>query len=340
MLVLASCSSGPPDVASLDKNGSDQNSDAESQPERAKAMVRCLNDAGIPAKEEPWEDEEGQIAMAFDNAVPHAYNLGTGHSINVGDGDMSEEQFERNYDALIKLAAKYDPSLNWEYSEDGEHQIIDGKEVSWEEAERLRQEIQKENFYLIVDQTDHTEAFVECLDQTGYTEPTSGDFSAEAIELPSKQMMFASAERWIKCARQNGYPNLADPTPAKADNYQTFPEAILPGDMLPAELRTLLAACPNFDPEQYKALEAAFTEVGEHGSVDDMMDLMEQFPGAVPPQISFDIPGIDMFGFSEDADVSPAERARVEELLEILGEAEREYYGSVTTSVGDEQAVG
>jgi hypothetical protein len=189
--------------------------------------------------------------------------------------------------------------------------------------------------YLVVGATDMTEVAVECLASSKYEEPVYQVDPAE--ELLEKQLLFDSGAAWVKCARENGLPNLKDPDPPKADNNETTPYVLLPGDITEVELRGLLAACPNFDAEATDALMARPEELFGDGDdtppMKDVLaaveDLLKQYPLAIPPIITFDIPGASPYGGGGNGsreEPTEADAARAQALEAILHEAETAYY--------------
>jgi hypothetical protein len=99
-------------------------------------------------------------------------------------------------------------------------------------------------YALMLDGVDYTDAYTACRNTVPYTNPWSN--TAPADELLDKQAMAKASNEWAACARENGWPGLADVLPGEADNYQTTPTVLLPQTMTGDELRQLLAACPAF----------------------------------------------------------------------------------------------
>jgi hypothetical protein len=113
---------------------------------------------------------------------------------------------------------------------------------------------------LIVGATDHTETFRACVEESGYTEPV---FQADpAEEIKEKQAILSVTVAWAKCARENGYPDLADPLPAVADQWVTTPTAVLPAETTPEDLAGLLAECPADAESEYYDGGPVSAEIG------------------------------------------------------------------------------
>ncbi|MDR1294292.1 MAG: hypothetical protein LBK59_04960 [Bifidobacteriaceae bacterium] len=103
------------------------------------------------------------------------------------------------------------------------------------------------DYGLTVDGVDHSGDFERCWVESGYTQPEADADPAE--ELTQKQAQAEATNEWVACARNHGYPDLADVT-AVADGWMTQPVAVLPWDITARALRTLLEACPSFDIEE------------------------------------------------------------------------------------------
>ncbi|MDR1152865.1 MAG: hypothetical protein LBK72_10435 [Bifidobacteriaceae bacterium] len=105
------------------------------------------------------------------------------------------------------------------------------------------------SYGLVVDGMDRSTDFERCHLESGYTAPQI--MADPADELAQKQAQAEATNAWIACAREHGYPDLADVT-AVVDNWSTQPTAMLPSDITEQALRTLLAACPSFDVDKAK----------------------------------------------------------------------------------------
>ena len=137
------------------------------------------------------------------------------------------------------------------------------------------------------------------------------------------QLSLDATLAWLKCARDNGYPQLEDPPAPQVDDYSTQTMALLPGDMTEAQLRELLEACPNFNEEDHLGADELHQEMlatGADMSADEMFEaLVEAFPGSIDPVIGFDVPGFD--GDTHDGamdGLSDADRNRLSRLREII----------------------
>ncbi|MDR2348465.1 MAG: hypothetical protein LBD90_07625 [Bifidobacteriaceae bacterium] len=142
-------------------------------------------------------------------------------------------------------------------------------------APRYSDRYEADEPFLIEGDTDHTETLLACIDSSGYFMPNARfDPREETVE---RQAIADSSNLWLACARENGYPELADAI-VQADNWTTRTEALLPSDISPDQLNALLEACPPFDPERDLAL-------GPNGYQGDWRPQ--------DPQIGFDLPDGD-----------------------------------------------
>jgi hypothetical protein len=118
---------------------------------------------------------------------------------------------------------------------------------------------------------DLTEEYTACLASSGYFIPDP-NWDPKEEEL-DKQKAAETSNRWAACARDNGYPQVKD-TAVVVDNYDTYPEVILPGSITAPQLRELLGKCSPLDPAR------------------DLKAGREPQDGSVPydPKIGFDLP--------------------------------------------------
>jgi hypothetical protein len=98
---------------------------------------------------------------------------------------------------------------------------------------------------LVIDGLDYSAAYAECLEMSQYDPP--GYWADPGQELIEKQAVAVASNAWAACARDHGYPDIADAGPVVADGSLTFPEVVIPVRMSVDELRLLLKSCPFFD---------------------------------------------------------------------------------------------
>ncbi|MDR0432169.1 MAG: hypothetical protein LBH48_02500 [Bifidobacteriaceae bacterium] len=188
--------------------------------------------AGSPATTAPELSEQGEIAYAFyqcltDAGVPASFNrlINTDARVNLG---------EQGHDVLATIPDGPD----WEYP--GASGTIDPYVQSDFAAAHA------DSYGLLVDGEDRSQTLADCHEAAPYTEPNEG--IDPDSELSAKRPYAEATNRWIACARQNGYPDMED-VPLTADSFATAPEVVLPLTMTPQELGELLAVCPNLSPD-------------------------------------------------------------------------------------------
>jgi len=102
--------------------------------------------------------------------------------------------------------------------------------------------------YLVIDGVDYTSMFLECLDETGYKQSLP-DMTPQD-EMREKTQRAAAGSDWAACARDNGFPLIADPTAPLADGYRTMPDVEIPDTIGEDELSKLLESCPEVGAKQ------------------------------------------------------------------------------------------
>jgi hypothetical protein len=280
---LAACDTTQ-NVATM--GGSQAPLDAEAQAASADDFAECLTAAGIPAESFAIY---GVKLVQLTTEAAFVMALGDGGAQRSWAKDMTEAEAATAFERMENVAASH--------TDKGD-------------PDRPR--------YLVIGTADHTDALVECLDRSGYTEPEVVQDPAD--ELAQKQRDAADGAEWAACARENGYPAVKDPDPPKADAWETQPMVLLPPDMTEDALRELLAACPNFDEAGQRAFDAA----GEAATGEEPPDFRDHLIPFQPP-IGFDSPGY-RGGMLDGAPVGPEEQQRLDRLQEILWEASNAYF--------------
>lgn len=173
---------------------------------------------------------------------------------------------------------------------------------------------------LMIDGVDYTEAYVRCIAESGYDEQAAwgdGVYRADPAEM---ERQVKANNDWAACARDHGFPSIKDSTmPTKMDGSE-WPAVTLPGTITEDQLRTLLDACPNFDPKMEDRRNSWWEEnPGASAYPDDLLP---------DPSINFDfaeIPGSDDKNWTP----SPEEQIildRMSKLYEVLYEKMNEYW--------------
>ena len=98
--------------------------------------------------------------------------------------------------------------------------------------------------FLTIDGVDHSQDFIRCVTTTGYNDNQA---EGPATSNPEQiQQAVAVANTWAACARDNGWPDIADiAVPDSIDDVAVH----LPSSITEDQLRQLLDACPNFNPD-------------------------------------------------------------------------------------------
>ena len=298
----AACDDGE-GVASLGEDTAVTTGDLIAEQARgAEDLVNCLAGVGIEANLDPWGDGQFYVQPVFDEV----YLLGWGGtSPGLPDGLT---------DSIVELASKDDPMIASQYDP-----IRFPQEEPWNQASPSEEDIvaalSEIPPYLIVGQQDRTAEWAQCLESSGYADPVN--YPDPDQEVANKQAYLQPTLDWIACAREHGYPEIEDPFPVKADEYQTDPTAVLPIDMTGDQLRALLEVCPNFDQAAYDAWQADLLALGTDYTAEQYEEVMGRYP--VGPNIGLDAPGLDgdhRPGVETDA----PESANAMVLFEILRE--------------------
>ncbi|MDR2378396.1 MAG: hypothetical protein LBD70_03070 [Bifidobacteriaceae bacterium] len=326
-LALAGCAKAP-EVATLGGKGggaAGPMSAEEEQAAGAKELAKCLETAGIPVYQ--YDQEDGQIYVGIETSQAYAMSWGNEWGSTWFPGDSND-------DAAIATALAALAPLVETYDKDAANSL---KNYDNEIMAAVSSGPVDTPPYLIIGQEDLTEPFAKCLTESGYTEPVWKTDPAE--ELKSKQNIARATSEWAKCARENGFPEIKDPEPPVADDYMTQPTAVLPADITEDQLRALLAACPNFDPEKWEAYEKAMEDLGAFASEQDWERVNEEFD-VTEPAIGFDIPGWDGRGSEQAEETDQATMERVGRLSELLYEAQNQYWEQRETATEAPAAAG
>jgi hypothetical protein len=290
-------------VPRLDGGGPSATNSFAEQASAAEEMATCLQRLGVPSRAQSDGVSQGQKQLVFDTDDAHLWSLGdgTGGALAAA-GTISQDEWRSQYSRLEELASKYEPG-------DGAQPV-----------------------YLFIGEEDYSEPFAECLAKTRYREPVYEEDPRQ--ELVFKERQLEATLDWVKCARNNGYPSIEDPSPPQADNWSTQPMALLPGDLTADEVRKLLDNCPNFDQQTYQNMFDDLIELGPEASDEERDDVLLRYQDSAFPLIGFDLPGCDGAAGSEtseasDLDTGNPDYLRCLDLRGVLTESENEFVSQV-----------
>ncbi|MDR1078962.1 MAG: hypothetical protein LBL55_09955 [Propionibacteriaceae bacterium] len=108
---------------------------------------------------------------------------------------------------------------------------------------------------LVIDQVDYSTAYATCLDASGYHQPAA--VSDPEAETGQSEAIRQESNRWADCARQNGWPDVADAGPVGLSGLS---EVVIPSRIDEAGLRALLTACPPYDAAGYAVAAEAWAQ--------------------------------------------------------------------------------
>jgi hypothetical protein len=256
------------------------------QAESALAMTACLVDGGIDASAEDMGDEEGQLRLELGKSGAfYHYAIGGQGQTGGGPEGLSEEDYERGIKKVEELAEQHSS--------------------------------RDEQDFLIVGEADHSDTWRKCLEASGYLEPV---WQVDpAAELKFERRLAQAGTEWATCAREHGYPKIADPHGAVADNGQTEPTVLIPASMTVTELKSLLQACPNYDIEAHRAAVEALASNQGGGDLGDME--------SIDPPISVDGDCYQADGVTPaEGKCSKDELSHQDELEQVLNEASERFF--------------
>ncbi|MDR1295463.1 MAG: hypothetical protein LBK59_11040 [Bifidobacteriaceae bacterium] len=260
---MSSCSADDGDVAAIGKPSPSASYSKEEQAAATEGTVACLLDAGIPAQ--IGEYGFGIVGLEFDQEGHHYVYRAPGGSWNSGED-------------------------------------LDGLGISLARLEELAS--REGDYLLVVDGVDQTDIFETCLTDNGYREPPNPEQDPEYV---AEQMAYARAtadasDRWAACAREHGYPDLADVERPTDIDTGLLRAVLLPVDMAENQMATLLEDCPLYTEEDLATLRAD--------------------PAAI---VGKPIPGFNYSGFDgaaggwEDSDPVAQRLLRIREIVEGHG---------------------
>ena len=188
--------------------------------------------------------------------------------------------------------------INWMTSSpgsDGGDMYSFGTGTSGADDELYAQELVIGKFHegpaMFIDGMDYSHQYTQCLDETGYA-PGPAAQEGDRMPLPSQMEWYAfvvqaqvrANDLWARCARGQGWA-VPDSTSPTGDSFEA-PQTTIPSTMTEEQLRTLLDACPDFDPATIERL-AAWMSVHADTSI-------TYYPDYLPdPNIGIRIVGFD-----------------------------------------------
>jgi hypothetical protein len=246
--LLAGCSHADDDVATLDNTSGPKNG---TQKERAQVLVDCLTEVKIPAA--TYDADGDQLYVTIEPTGPSYRCDGNGCWANPGPNseDMSESERAELTAHYEKLAAKYLPAGYFEDQTEGAvadptaEPTVEPTAIPTSEAETPN----ANPTVLFLGEEDYTERYTTCLKESGYTDPSVTEDPASTLK--SFQQQAEATNKWIACARENGFPNLKDlPAPTLGDN-EYYPVAQLPATITEQQANALAEQCPTFDAQAH-----------------------------------------------------------------------------------------
>ena len=107
--------------------------------------------------------------------------------------------------------------------------------------------------YLWVDRTDLSSTYAQCLSLSEYSDRAA--WGSDQVDTAMFQRQVDGNNKWAACARENGWPDIKDSVMPTGLANSEYPMVLLPTTITEDQLRALLDACPNFDPDKQKMLD-------------------------------------------------------------------------------------
>jgi len=160
------------------------------------------------------------------------------------DAGIDVELTANTQGALTVVSFKHNHFIEWQIPDGGSGMSMptDNPQdsVTWSmDASQHRGE-----YYLSIDGVDRSDDFATCLKESGYNDnEASGPIVVDPEQIAQAVTV---ANTWTACARENGWPDIADiAVPDSIDDVAVH----IPASITEDQLRQLLDACPNFDPD-------------------------------------------------------------------------------------------
>jgi len=100
---------------------------------------------------------------------------------------------------------------------------------------------------LWIDRVDHSPTYAQCLAESGYSDDAAWG-SSTTTNTQALQLQVNANNQWAACARENGWPDIQDSSMPDPQTTTSTPSVLLPGTITEDQLRALLDACPNGNP--------------------------------------------------------------------------------------------
>jgi hypothetical protein len=121
-----------------------------------------------------------------------------------------------------------------------------------------------DGYVLEVDSNDLSAQFEACHTQYPYVHPESEYDITPLEEMEMENYRLPDARRWATCARENGFPTVADPPDPVIDGWSNVP-VIIPLSTDPDDFERLLVECPLYTGA---GLEPTIVDVHPEGPIE------------------------------------------------------------------------
>ncbi|MDR1428000.1 MAG: hypothetical protein LBJ08_09660 [Bifidobacteriaceae bacterium] len=251
LLTGAGCTEADDDVATLETQGASTPASPRVGQSEGAEPAETANPAGTPDTESGERKPDDPDAPSGPAAAPSDYDAAQSEAARefhscLTAAEVPVELFEDEGSGvhIWPVGGAWILTLADGYSQRGGG--TDGKAISVEEQRAFQRDHQGENA-LVIDGKDYSGPWDQCRESSGYF--LYGPPEDPAEEMIAKQREAEATNTWIACARENGYPGLADVT-ATANSW---PRALLPFDIADEALSALMTACPPVDADAYVA---------------------------------------------------------------------------------------
>jgi hypothetical protein len=280
-LILALVSGCTPDVEVDEPEPSETTMGADQLIAAAQSFYDCMSGAGLPVE------------------------LVENH-----DGYESVVQFTG--DLWLMIRSPEGGTLRWPSNDEREHDP---------EALAMAQAFFDDSMVpgLMIDGVDHSMVYTRCLERSGYNQHAAWGSTNMDFDLVSRQI--ESNNAWAGCARSNGWPMIQDSQASIDPDESDWPTVLIPVTITAEELRTLVEACPTFNPEQQEYLSQWWH-----------IETTGQYPPDYMPDPSLDfvVPSLQYSTNPEDEPTAEEAAAleNISALYGVLYEKKNEYWAN------------